>query len=117
MATLTKTRKLDRLARIVGEFRKLDASMPAGVMTAFLRIAAQPGCSTAEVADAVGMSQASASRCVQALCKDYLRHGKPAKGADLVTNTLDPLNGRRRIINLTPKGKAVAATLMDLIGD
>lgn len=109
--------KINRLARIIGQFRQHNPSMPASTMSAFLIVASKQGCSTADVAAVLGMSQATTSRAVNALTKQYMLHGKMHAGPDLVKNALDPFNLRRRLLTLTPKGEELLATMSEFLGE
>lgn len=107
---------LTTLARAVEEFRKLDPTIQAQSIATFLFIAQNEGCSTADVGEALGLSQASASRNVGVFLKERTIHGRAAAGHDLVTQSIDPLNRRRRIIKLTPKGRRVSESIQHVIG-
>lgn len=104
--------KFNTILAIVEEFRKVDPVMGSQTMAAFLYIAKNPGCSTADVGVHLGLSQASASRNVSALLKDRVSHGEMVEGYALAEQAIDPFNRRRRIINLTPRGRRVAESLL-----
>ena len=104
---------LNRLHRAVDEFRKLDPQFPVQGITTFLYVAMNPGCTLADIERGCGITQASVSRNVALLGK-WHRTGRA--GHDLVIPSLD-LRPRARghIVNLTPKGKLVAAALSGLM--
>ena len=107
------TKALHKLHRAVDEFRKLDPQFPVQGMTTFLYIAMHPGCTLDEIMKGCGITQASVSRNVAMLGK-WHRTGRP--GHDLVIPSLD-LRPRARghIVNLTPKGRLVAAAFNGLM--
>jgi DNA-binding MarR family transcriptional regulator len=103
---------LGTLTAIVEEFRKVDPTMPIQTKAAFLFIAQNPGCSTNEVGQHLGLSPASASRNVSALLKDRVSHGEIVKGYALAEQHVDPHNRRRRIITLTRPGKELVSRVL-----
>lgn len=109
-------KRFTKALHAVEEFRKVDPVMPSQTMATFLYIAANEGCSTGDVGQYLGLSPASASRNVSALFKDRVSHGEVVEGYALAEHTFDPFNRRRRIIKLTPKGRRVAQSLLNIIG-
>ncbi len=107
-----KKANIHKLTRAVDEFRKLDPQFPVQTMITFMYVATHPDCTLREVEKNCHMSQASASRNVAALGK-YHRAGK--EGHDLVRPELNLRDTRQHIINLTPKGRLVAASLSDIM--
>lgn len=96
------------LIKVIEEFRKLDAEMPMQTAAVFLNVVLNPGVTMKDLADRCGISQASTSRNIAALSK-WHRLGKA--GHDLVEAVEDPAERRRKIVNLTAKGKRVAASI------
>lgn len=106
--TMQKELSLEKSVRFIEEFRKLDAEMPLQAIAAFLTIAQDEGVTMREIGEKVGISQASCSRNVAALSE----HHRPNKrGHDLVIAKKDPLEKRRKIIFLTPKGRLLAKAI------
>lgn len=103
---------LVRILNIIEEFRKLDPELPSQMGATFVLVAARPGITMKDMAEILGISQASCSRNVAALSK-WHRLNKP--GHDLVEAMEDPIERRRKIVKLTPKGKRVAETLKTLL--
>jgi DNA-binding MarR family transcriptional regulator len=97
---------------LIREFRKFDSEMPMQMASVFLRVAMQPGITIKELMTLEDISQSSASRNVAAL-SDWNRAHKPGHG--LIKAVEDPYERRRKIVDLTPKGKRVAATMNDLL--
>lgn len=98
---------------LLEELRKIDAEMPLQMATAFLTVASEEGITMKRLGEKLGISQSSCSRNVAALSK-YHRLNKP--GHDLLYATEDPEERRRKIVKLTPKGKRVAETLLEILG-
>lgn len=99
---------------ILAEFSKLDPEMSVRMASVFVRVAENPGITMKELAEREGMSQSSCSRNIAALSK-WHRLNKP--GLDLVYASEDPVERRRKVAYLTPKGKKVAETLGVILGD
>lgn len=98
--------------KILEEFRKIDPEMPMHMAAMFLIVANEEGITMKTLRERLGISQASCSRNVAALSNAH-RLNKP--GHDLLMATEDPVERRRKIVMLTPKGKRVAAALLDLL--
>lgn len=98
--------------RFVEEFRKIDPEMQLQTVATFMSVAVQPGITMKELADRLGISQASCSRNVAALSK-WHRMSRP--GHDLVEAVEDPAERRRKIVHLTPKGKRIAQTIWEIL--
>lgn len=106
-------KELHKILAILEELRKLDAEMQLQTAATFILVAQRDGGITMkELADQLGISQASCSRNVAALSR-WHRLNKP--GHDLVIATEDPAERRRKIVFLTPKGKRVIKSLTDII--
>lgn len=78
----------------------------------FLLVAAREGITMKNLSEALGISQASCSRNIAALSK---WHRLNKAGHDLVYTEEDPVERRRKIAFLTPKGKRVAEALRVLL--
>lgn len=105
---------LAKVVKCLEEFRKIDPQMPPQTAQVFLWVCIQDGITMKDLAERVGISQSSTSRNVAALSKEH-RYGKP--GYDLVAATEDPMERRRKIVKLTPKGRRIAQALSDVFGE
>ena len=96
---------MKKLSMCVEEFRKLDSDIPASTISAFCHIVCHhrdpQGVSIRDVAEALGVSQASGSRQVMMLSGVNRHRGK---GFGLVDTKGDPMYRARKVITLTPKG-------------
>lgn len=106
-----------RMAKVLKAFellRLMDREVPGQLVSAFLYIASHNPCHKQAMEEDLGLLCASGSRVVDWL-SDYHRLGKPGMG--LVKKHRDPLNMRRVIIELTPKGESLAKQMRELIYD
>ena len=98
-----------RLQKVFGYLKKYDPEMQAQMMRAFLWTAPHAdGITMADLQMDADMSPASASRIIQALSAVGF---KGRKGLGWVVATEDPMERRRKIVRLTPKGKRVLEDL------
>ena len=95
--------EIHRLMAVIEIARAEDPVMPIQMLQTLLAVARQPGITMQELGEILGTSQASCSRNVAALGK-WHKFGEP--GLDLVDAIEDPVERRRKIIFLTPKGRA-----------
>lgn len=103
---------LNKLLGIIEEFRKIDPEMPMQRAATFVHVCLHEGCTMLEIVEAVGQSQASASRNVAALSK-WQRQRRV--GPDLINAEEDPYERRRKVVTLTSKGQRIAASLKKLM--
>ncbi len=94
--------EIHRLMAVIEIARAEDPVMPIQMLQTLLAVARQPGITMQELGEILGTSQASCSRNVAALGK-WHKFGEP--GLDLVDAIEDPVERRRKIIFLTPKGR------------
>lgn len=115
MASLDR-KTLQKLIRAVEEFRKFDQEMPVQTVLSFLYTAAlsdkQDGVSIKDIGAALEVSSAAASRNISKLTENGV---KSQGGHGLLETQEDPMYRVRKRIALTPKGKRVLATLMEII--
>ena len=104
---------IEKGVRLLAAFRGLDPEIPATVAAVFMTVAAQEGMTMKELADELGISQASCSRNVAYLSKVHRLH-KP--GLDLMVATEDPLERRRKVLKLSPKGKRFLEKVEKILG-
>lgn len=100
------------LVQVLEAFRRLDPDLPIQYALSFLTIAEHEGLSIGELAERLGIAQSSASRNVAALSR---WHSFGKEGHDLVEAHEDPRERRRKLIRLTPKGRALIETLAGLV--
>lgn len=98
--------------RALNVFRQIDPEMPIQYVVSFLEIARHEGLSVSDLASRMGMAQSSASRQLAALSKFRARL---QPGHDLVAAHEDPMERRKKIIMLTPKGKVLLMQINDLM--
>lgn len=103
----------EKLIAVINEFRKHDPEIQAQAMLLFVKIAQNDdNISMKELQHWSGLANSSISRNVS-LLGETNRHGGP--GMFLVRNYPDPMDRRRHIVKLTPKGRAVWASLSKII--
>ena len=115
----TKARvSTSRALQILNVFRDMDPDMPMGQAVSFLLIAGGEtkeggGITITELSERGEFALSSSSRYVKALgTKD--RRGEP--GQEVVSAPRDPLDERRKVLRLTPKGRRVLEKIEQLIG-
>lgn len=109
MKTLGSKIAVSKSLQIMELFRTLDTNMPIGEVVSFLTIAAleteDGGFTTVtELGLRGGFSLASASRHMRSLSIES-RQGYA--GHDVVTATVDPMDARRRLLSISPKGQRI----------
>ena len=118
MTTTEKQKKTHnaplRIAAIIRQLRSVSADMPMQQADVLLSIAVNPGLTLADIGKATSLSPASVSRNLASLSK-FHRLGKP--GLDLVEVVIDPRETRRRLVYLTPQGKALVTKLSRNVDD
>ncbi|MDK1386301.1 winged helix DNA-binding protein [Sinorhizobium sp. 8-89] len=102
-----------QLISVVEEFRKLDPEIQAQTIMVFLRVVDRPGITMKELIQATGLASSSVSRNVAALSGTH-RGGQP--GHNLLRSYEDATDRRIKRVELTPKGRRVYATLVDILG-
>ena len=105
-----------QLEKVLAAFellRILDREMPGQVVCCFLYVASHDRCHKQAMEDELGLTPASSSRNTDILSKG--RPGRSAEGLDLITKEVDPVNRRRQILTLTPRGKAIAQQMKAII--
>ena len=100
---------LPQLARALAAFAVFDPThFPIHFAQVFLVVAQKGQCTFQQVMADLDLSNSAVSRTVMALGETN-RKGQP--GFDLLTTIRDPGEGRRFLIMLTPKGKALYRSL------
>lgn len=105
-------RALAKVTAIVRAFQQLNMELPMQQAAALLYIAANEGCMVLDMANATGMTQSAASRNIAALGK-WARYGKP--GLELIRTEEDPMERRRKLLYLTPKGRNAVQAIIEHI--
>tara|TARA_B100000902_G_scaffold13665_1_gene16623 strand:+ start:260 stop:580 length:321 start_codon:yes stop_codon:yes gene_type:complete len=98
-----------RLLDVIETLRVLDVEMPAQVIAAFLYIAANDGCTSAQMQEQLGLTAASASRNTTWLTGSH--RSNPRRGLNLITKEVYQPNKRLRILKLTAEGRKLANKL------
>ena len=105
---------LIKLSRALGKFRDMDSTMPTQVMAIFLAVAKsrEPLEETA-LPNMTGMLQASVNRALKDLSVGT--EAKSKRGLKLVVQRPHPLDARKNIVELTPKGHKLVADIEEII--
>jgi len=111
MSAINK-RDLMRVFKIIEEFRKIYPDMQMQTAGVFVTIAMNEGITIKDLGSRCDLAQSTCSRNVS-LVSDKLRFDK--QGYGLVEAMEDPMERRRKIITLTPKGKRVASSLCGIV--
>ena len=108
----TNDMDLAQLERAFDVFGAMDpGTLPFHHAQVFLFIAQQESCTYRDIEQRFAITNASASRCVNAL-SDYAKHKKKALG--LVEVFIDPAEGRRYRVRLTKKGQGIKQQILNL---
>lgn len=94
------------ILRAIAAFRELDPEMPIGQAITLLVIAKYGPLSLKEVAERVDVGMATASRYVAAWGRTIAD-----RGFNMVSAVEDPLERRKKIIQLTKRGEAFVSNL------
>ena len=102
---------LTNLINAIEAFRDVDPLFPPQTMLTFLTLCKGPpdGMAMADIAAKLDRTQASASRNIMAL-SDVNR--RKEEGYSLIEAFHDPLDFRRKMARLTPKGKRLKEQLL-----
>jgi DNA-binding MarR family transcriptional regulator len=97
--------QIEDILRIVILFRELDPDIQFSVAQVFLMVAqaGDEGVSLTDIANKANLGLSSVSRHVAALGKINRKH---EEGFGLIRTHEDPMERRRRLCTLTPRGKA-----------
>lgn len=96
--------------RLLAEVQKIDPEMPLQQLMCLLVVAQEPdGMSLTDIANKVGISLPTASRHVGSLGKI---NRKKEEGLNLLEAFEDPLERRKKIVRLTPKGKTAVRKII-----
>lgn len=111
-------RSLENSLRILEVFRGMNKDTTVGEICAFLHIAIgekpDSGISVTEVSNLLEAPLSTTSRYVQSL-GDVDRNRNP--GLKLISDQIDPMERRKKILRLTPSGKQVVAHINLILGE
>ena len=116
--TISNKVAINKALQVLNVFRQIDPDLPMGAAVSFLLIANGQsqdggGLTVTELKNQGGFALSSASRYQRALgVRD--RQGRPGK--DLIKDTEDPTDARRKVLRLTAKGNLVAASVRLALG-
>jgi DNA-binding MarR family transcriptional regulator len=105
-------RVLDRVGVILSAFSEVDAAMPIQVAQTFLMVVNNEGCSLTDIYKQTGWSLSTISRHLLDL-GERDRYKNP--GHNLIESRRDPMELRKNVYTLTPKGKKLAQKLLHLM--
>ena len=94
--------------------RTQHREVPAQAVTTFLYVASHDPCHKQAIEEDQDLTPASCSRMISFLTNSG-RPGVNPSGLPLVEKYTDPYNGRRFMVRLTPKGKAIANSILEVI--
>ena len=89
--------------------------LPAQAITVFLYVASHNPCHKQAIEEDQGLTTASSSRMINLLCDGPGRKGVKTRGLGWITKWSDPINGRRQLLELTPKGKSIIRLYKQII--
>jgi DNA-binding MarR family transcriptional regulator len=105
-------RALDKVNLLLSGFKEVDETMPIQVAVTFLMVAMYAPCSLTDIWKSTGWSQSTLSRHLLDL-GERDRHKRP--GLKLVDVKRDPMELRKNIYTLTPKGEKLAHKLASIV--
>ncbi|MFN7322999.1 MAG: MarR family transcriptional regulator [bacterium] len=104
--------QIERLLTVVEAIRVLDREMPAQVVATFLYVASHNECHKVALEEDLNFPTSSGSRNTDWLSR-FHRLRKP--GLNLISKEVDPLDRRRTILKLTPKGEQLVHHITQLL--
>jgi DNA-binding MarR family transcriptional regulator len=107
--------KLDEFLECLKKVQQIHSEMPIQQLMCLLVIARKPeGLSLTEVAQMTNISLTTASRYIAALGK---QNRKREEGLNFVESYEDPMERRKKIIRLSPRGRATINKLTGVKND
>lgn len=103
-----------KVCRIHELFRTQDTEVPGQLVSVFCFIASHNPCNLQAIEKTLALSPNSVSRNTDWLSTHH-RLGKPGMG--LIIKKVDPLNYRRRVVELTSKGHAMVNQIKEILND
>jgi DNA-binding MarR family transcriptional regulator len=101
-----------KLCRIHELFRAKDVEVPGQLVSVFCYIASHNPCNMQSIEIDLGLSPNSTSRNTDWLSSHH-RLGKPGMG--LIIKKRDPLNSRRRVVELTKQGHQMVSKIKEIL--
>jgi hypothetical protein len=112
------TNTLRRMLAALRLFRDIDDVIPSSAVETFLVVAdLDAGVTRKDLIDRCGMSPTSAYRNLMILSEDHEQNGRPRRGLKLLESRWDPDEPRRRIWELSSKGRALRGRVLDALGE
>lgn len=105
-------RLLDKVAIILSAFKEVDESMQIQLAMTFLMVAMHEGCSLTDIYKQTGWAISTISRHLLDLGE---RNRNKNPGLNLVESRRDPMELRKNIYTLTPRGRKLAGKLVSLV--
>lgn len=105
-------RSLEKVKLLFSAFQEIDETMPLQVAITFLEVAIHEGCSLTDIWKMTGWSHSTLSRHLLDLGE---RNRHKEEGLKLLESRRDPLELRKNIYTLTPKGRKLVAKLLSLL--
>lgn len=113
--TLRMLSPLDRAIGMIEEFRKIDPEMQLQTVWIFLLIAKHEGCSQHYLSQITGYTRTAISRNCGVLSDVGSRNN--GNGHRLIVQKVDPNDRRARVLELTPKGRMIFASVIRFFDD
>ena len=114
MHDTSKNRGYKSLERAISMMMTSIGPVTLPVARSFLVVAQNEGMGVGDLADKIGSNMSTMSRHLLDL-SESMRSGAPGYG--VLTRTVDPGNLRAVMYTLSPKGKLLAANLLDILED
>ena len=105
-------RLLNKLKIVMQEMQKIDETISLQLCITFIMVAMHEGCSLTDIWKQTGWAQSTVSRHMLDLGQ-FNRHKGP--GFNLIQSERDPMELRKNIYTLTPKGRALANKVTELM--
>ena len=105
-------RLIHKLTIILQEFQKVDETISLQLCITFLLVAQNEGCSLTDIWKQTGWVQSTVTRHLLDLGQFNRQKGP---GYNLVQSERDPMELRKNIYTLTPKGKALYKKLVEMM--
>lgn len=110
-----QVRTLKKLDRVLMQFRtSIDPNVPAQLAQTFVAVALNERASLTQIAEVVGTALSTASRHLADLGN---LNRKKESGYKLIHREQDPMELRKNIYTLTPKGRLLADALANAMKD
>lgn len=105
-------RLLHKISLVMSTFRGVNPTMSIQVAHTLTLVALHEGASLTEIANLSGFKMSTISRNLLDLGS---RNRKREAGFGLVETNVDPMELRKKIVTLTPKGRGIVHQLLDVM--